>query len=273
MAAAIPSSPYPVMGINSTPPNRIIYGPYFGSKPAYQLAADAAAKGVHIGDIIAADASEQARAAGKPNPVIDHPQNNKYWISPITGSPEMMPSNLAAPGIDTQAQVPGGSTSVNEQAKQLAAEASVVKPGATSTPTGTAPATGGVVLPPLVGPRLPFGQVAPAAPLSNQESPSRTEPIVAPPQPSNQASRPEVVFASRINSLPTRPATRIGATKDLAGTPPAVEISGAVTTTGSPLSRIPSAMARQLASSYSNLGRDERLAIRAAIRQGGTREV
>ncbi len=268
MAAAIPPSTYPVMGTNTKPPNRIIYGPYFGSKPAYQLVADAQAKGAHIGDIIAADAAEQARAAGKPNPVVELPGNNKYWISPITGTPEMMPSNLVPPVADAGTRPSVGPTSGEE----LIVPPEVESPQVTAGPANVAVAPPVVTPPSAIIPAVSGGGFAPAIAVPSivrPASPPNSGPIAAPPVRPEQASRPTAGLAARSIEPATLPATRIGASKAATVAIDAIDLGA----TPASLAQIPAAIARRLAASYSNLSRDERLTIRAAMRQGGTREI
>ena len=272
MAAAIPPSTYPVMGTNTKPPNRIIYGPYFGSKPAYQLLADAQAKGAHIGDIIAADAAEQARAAGKPNPVVELPGNNKYWISPITGTPEMMPSNLVPPVANTGTRPAVVPVTTDDQAAPPDVEAATATSSVTASPANGAPTSSVLAPRSAIVPPVPGGGFAPAIAVPSivrPASPSNSAPIAAPPVTPEQASRREASLGSRSIEPATLPATRIGASKAATVEMEAIDLGGAPVS----FAQIPAAIARRLASSYSNLSRDERLTIRAAMRQGGTREI
>src|SRR5438067_1713379 len=75
---AIPPSSYPVLS-DPKPARRTLVGPYIASQPAWMMFRNQK-PGQSMADMIAADMESQAKAEGRPSPVIEHPENNKYWV-------------------------------------------------------------------------------------------------------------------------------------------------------------------------------------------------
>jgi hypothetical protein len=141
--AGIPPSPYPVLK-DSTPPQRILMGPYFASRPAYQMLRE----GRPISDLIAEDMAAQAKAEGRPNPVIELPENAHYYVggggggdhdagyinveppTPASSAPLAAPGLPVAPGIAPVPAVPPA---------PLSAPASVAPPAPANPPAAPAP--------------------------------------------------------------------------------------------------------------------------------------
>jgi hypothetical protein len=184
MAEAIPPSPYPVHP-GGNKPAREIWGPYIASKPAYQIFADMAQKGMSISDFIAQDQQAQAKAEGRPDPVKELPENRKYWfhdgemeILPHWPNPnDPKPAAEAAPAIPTKTIVPADDAPVADPAKTTApvdAPAAVPSPMIPPTrspiaPIATAPVASAPS--PMLAPAPTSAPAEPAAPTAEQAAP------------------------------------------------------------------------------------------------------